>query len=279
MIQSLTNILGDPTPFSYQIPGYKTGFPLLDDLLGGISTSDLVLLASKTGNWGSNLMLNLTIGLSRRYPVLLIHTTKNAAVVAGELRSVLLPDDSIPENDEQMLDELSHFAANIFIEDEVNFLEEIDESVDAFRSQHPDDAIIVIDQLNSIFLSKEIRTCSRGQEEREISVKLKMLTLKYHLPIFLLTRIKTDEPSHEKDPPAFIDLEHLLGLNCPFNKIIGIHRPEYYRIETDEKGVSTEDKLFLHILRNNSRMRGIIRLNISVSNRFLFTDAVQTKIE
>ena len=55
MIQSLTNILGDPTPFSYQIPGYKTGYPSLDDSLGGISTSDLVLLASKTGNWGSNL--------------------------------------------------------------------------------------------------------------------------------------------------------------------------------------------------------------------------------
>ncbi|MCX6265733.1 MAG: hypothetical protein NTW16_00010 [Bacteroidetes bacterium] len=107
MIQSLTNILGDPTPFSYQIPGYKTGYPSLDDLLGGISTSGLLLLASKTGNWGSNLMLNLAIGLSKRYRVLLIQTTKNAAVVAGELRSVLLPEDGTPENDEQLLDELN----------------------------------------------------------------------------------------------------------------------------------------------------------------------------
>jgi hypothetical protein len=36
----------------------------VDEILGGISTSDLVLLASKTGNWGSNLMLNFAIGLS-----------------------------------------------------------------------------------------------------------------------------------------------------------------------------------------------------------------------
>jgi hypothetical protein len=44
MIQSLTNIPGDPTPLSYQLPGYKTGFGPPEDLLGGISTSDLVLL-------------------------------------------------------------------------------------------------------------------------------------------------------------------------------------------------------------------------------------------
>ena len=275
MIQSLTNILGDPTPFSYQIPGYKTGYPSLDDILGGISTSDLVLLASKTGNWGSNLMLNLAIGFSRRYRVLLIHTTKNAAVVAGELRAVLLPKDGIPENDEQSLDELNRLAANIFIEDGARFLEEVDQSISTFQSQFGEDAIVLIDQLNSIFLSKEIRTYSRGQEEREISVNLKMLTMKYHLPVLLLSRINSFEPANEKDPPAFRDLEHLLGINCPFNKIIGVHRPEYYQIETDEKGASTDDKVFLHILRNNSGIRCIIGLNISVSNRFLLTDESQ----
>ncbi|MFZ4522740.1 MAG: DnaB-like helicase C-terminal domain-containing protein [Bacteroidales bacterium] len=279
MIQSLTNILGNPAPFSYQVPGYKTGYPSLDDNLGGISTSDLVLLASKTGNWGSNLMLNLAIGLSRQYPVLLIHTMKKAPVVARELRSALLPDDSIPENDEQTLDELSHLAANIFIEDEASFLEEIDKSISAFKSLSGEDAIILIDQLNSIFLSKEIRSYSRGQEEREIAVNLKMLALKYHLPVLLLARIKSSKPANEKDPPAFRDLEHLLGLNCPFNKIIGVHRPEYYRIETDEKGSSTEDKLFLHILRNNSGIRGIVRLSINISNRFRLTDEIQNQFE
>ena len=217
-------------------------------------------------------MLNLAIGLSRQYPVLLIHTMKKAPVVARELRSALLPDDSIPENDEQTLDELSHLAANIFIEDEARFMEEIDLSISTFQSQSGEDAIILIDQINNIFLSKEIRTYSRDQEEKDIAANLKMLTMKYHLPILLHARIKTSELSHENDPPTFRDFEHLLVLNCPFNKIIGVHRPEYYRIETDEKGVSTEDKLFLYILRNNSGMRGIIRFNISVSNRFLLTD-------
>jgi replicative DNA helicase len=239
MIQSLTNILGDPAPISYQVPGYKTGYPSLDDSLGGISTSDLVLLASKPGNWGSNIMLNLAIGLSRRYRVLLIHTTKKSAVVAGELRSVLLPEDGTLKNDEQLLDELNRLAANIFIEDGVCFLEEIDQSIASFHLHYGEDAVILIDELNSIFLSKEIRSYSRGLEERDIAVNLKMLTMKYHLPVLLLGRIKSYEPALEKDPPTIQDLEQLMGLNCPFNKIIGLHRPEYYRIETDEKGAST----------------------------------------
>ena len=277
MIQSLTNILANPTPLSFIVPGYKTDYPSLDELLGGISTSDLVLLASKTGNWGSNLMLNLAIGLSRQYRVLLILTTKNAQVAARELRSVLLPDDGIREIDEPMLDELNQLANNIFIEDEARFIKEIDLSISTFQSQSGEDAIILIDQINNIFLSKEIRTNSRDQEEKDIAVNLKMLTLKYHVPILLLARIKSSEAIHEKDPPTFLDIKHLLGINCPFNKIIGVHRPEYYRLKTDEKGASTEDKLYLHILQNDNGKRGVIRLAISESNRFRLTDDRQNQ--
>lgn len=279
MIQSLTNILANPTPLSYIVPGYKTGYPSLDELLGGISASDLVLFTAKTGNWGSNLMLNLAIGLSRRYRVLLIPATKTASVVAGELKAVLLHDDGIPENDEPMMDELNHLAANIFIDDEARFIEEIDVSISRFQSQSGEDAIILIDQINNLFLSKEIRIYSRDQEEKDTAVNLKMLTLKYHVPIVVLARIKSSEAIHEKDPPTFLDIKHLLGINCPFNKIIGVHRPEYYRIEPDEKGESTENKLFLHILHNDIGKRGVIRLVISELNRFRLTDEMQNQFE
>jgi hypothetical protein len=70
-----------------------------------------------------------------------------------------------------------------------------------------------------------------------------------------------------------------MGLNCPFNKIIGVHRHEYYRIETDEKGASTEGKFFLHVLRSNGGTSGIVRLSINISNRFRLTDEIQNKFE
>ncbi|MCX6265734.1 MAG: hypothetical protein NTW16_00015 [Bacteroidetes bacterium] len=87
-------------------------------------------------------------------------------------------------------------AASIFIEDDARFLEEVDKTISMFQLQSGEDAIILIDQINNIFLSKEIRTYSRDQEEKDIAVNLKMLTLKYHVPVLLLARVK--RPSTKK---------------------------------------------------------------------------------
>lgn len=279
MFKSLATILDEPANTSYEIPGYKTGFRSLDYILGGISASDLVLLAAKSGNSGNIMMVNLAVGISRRYRVLLVNTTKNASDTAKVLKSFLLPADGIPGNDDDELNELNRLANNIFIEDNARFLEELDESIEAFRNKYQDEAIVLIDDLGGMFLSKVIRTSSRNQEEREISVNLKMLTLKYNMPVLILARGKSHQSSKEKQPPALSDLEHLLTLNSPFSKIIGVHRPEYYNILVDDKGDSTEDKLFLHILQNNTGTRGIIPLNICESNRFLLKDETQSHFE
>lgn len=57
------------------------------------------ILGEKPGNCGSILMLNLALGLSRRYHVFLIHIDKNTDIVAKELQSVLLPGNGLGEND------------------------------------------------------------------------------------------------------------------------------------------------------------------------------------
>ncbi len=135
MFKSLTAILTELAHVSYEIPGFKTGFRSFDYILGGISSSDLVLLAAKAGNSGKMVLVNLAVGLSRRYHVLLVNTSKNASVAAEKLRSFLLPDDYIPGNDDDVLNEHNRMAANIFIEDEARFLEELDKSIEAFRNK------------------------------------------------------------------------------------------------------------------------------------------------
>lgn len=260
MIQSLTNILCHPTPVSYQIPGYKTGYPSLDDLLGGISTSDLVLIAAKPGNWSSILLLNLVVGLSRRYHVLLINTTKNATVAALELKSVLLPGNEAGDGDQETMNEQNRLAANIYIEDEARFLEDIEQAIARFHSEYPADAIAAIYDLNNIFLSKEIRTYPRSREEGEIASNLKMLTLKYNIPVLLLAKTGSPDPFKKKDPLVLCDLDHLVGLSCPFNKIIGVSLSGDNSIHRDEKERTTGNKLFLHILQNEHGKPGMIRL-------------------
>jgi hypothetical protein len=268
MYKSLTSILCDPGDVPYEIQGYKTAYPSLDYSLGGISTTDLVLIAAKPGNWSSILVLNLVVGLSHRYHVLLINTTKNATAAAMELKSVLLPGNEAGDGDEETMNELNRLAANIYIEDEARFLEDIEQVLARFHSEYPVDAIVAIDNLNNIFLSKEIRTYPRSREEGEIASNLKMLTLKYNMPVLLLAKTGSPDPFKKKYPPALCDLDYLVGLSCPFNKIIGVSLSGDNSIHRDEKERTPGNKLFLHILQNEHGKPGLIRLAISESNRF-----------
>ncbi len=173
-----------------------------------------------------------------------ITTTKRATSVAGELKAVLLRDDLNPEYDDEMMNDLDQLAASIFIEAGTRFLADIDQIIGLFRSKNKEEAIVIIDNLNGIFLSKELRTGSKKQEEQDIAVNLKMMTLKFNLPVFILTKVKSTDPGHPENPPALCDADHLTGLNCPFDKIIGIDYLDNNGVELDDNGESSIGEKF-----------------------------------
>jgi len=279
MYKSLTTILSEPVHESYIIPGYQTGYPSLDYSLGGIMNSDLVLVAARPGIYGNNLLYNLAMGFSSHYPVLFLSTTKSALAVASELKVVLLRNDVLPEYDDETMNDLDQLAASIFIEADTRFLADINKIIGLFRSMNKEEAIVIIDNLNGIFLSKEVRTGPKKQEEQDIAVNLKMMTLKFNLPVFILTKVKSTEPGHPEYPPSLCDADHLTGLNCPFDKIIGVDWPDHNGVEIDENGKPIENKLLLRVLKNNNGKCGNIRLNISLNNRFRLMDEIQNQFE
>jgi hypothetical protein len=126
--------------------------------------------------------------------------------------------------------------------------------------------------MNDIFYSKGSGEYSFEKQAFEISGNMKMLTLKHHIPILMYHRTKVKELADIFKPAAPVDFDYLEDSNHRFDKILSIHRPEYYKIELDENGDSTENKLFIHVLRNNTGSRGTISLNISEDNRFYLAD-------
>ena len=271
MYKSLTTILNEVAHQSFSISGYKTGYPSLDSILGDISASDLVLITAKVGNWSSMLMLNLVVEMSSRNHLLLINTVKTAQAVAREIKSVLLPENESGDTDEDALNDLNRLASNIFIEENSCFLAEIEQAISSFRSDFPVDGIVLIDDLNNIFISKQIITYPRSQVECDIAMNLKMLTLKYNIPVFLLSKIGSPDPVKRKDPPALSDLDHLIRLNCPFNKIIGVHLSADKMTVLNERD-STETGLTLDILRNDQGPGGKVWLALGENNRFRLMD-------
>lgn len=268
MYKSLTSIFEEQPEPSFQIQGFKTGYRSLDHTLDGIKESDLVLLIAKVGNHGSIFLENIAAGLSRQYHVLLINTEKKAFAVATELKTILMSKVDIDHDQDESSDNLNQMAKNLFTEDKARFLIDIDKTIEKFKAEYPEDSIVLIDNLHGLFLSKDVRTNTRQQEEYEISQNLKMMTLKHNIPIILYSRIKSIDPLRKSEPPSIADIEHLIGLNCHFDKILGSHRTDYKMIDFDSDEGSTPYELNLQVLRNGDRKSDIVKLNISDSNRF-----------
>ena len=268
MYKSLTSIFEDNSEPSFQIQGFKTGYRSLDYALDGIKESDLVLLIAKVANFGSIFLENLAVGLSLQYHVLILNTEKSSLSVATELKAILKTKLDADQDPDESTDELDQMAKNLFIEDKVRFLNEIDRTIEKFKTDHPEDSIVLIDSFHGLFLSKEVRTYTRQQEEYEISQNLKMLTLKHNIPIILYSRIKAIDPLKNSDPPSIVDIEHLMGLHCHFDKILGAHRSENNMVDLDSDKGSTPYELQVEVLKNGDRKQEMVKLNISDSNRF-----------
>jgi len=272
MYKPLIDILSTSVLKSYDIQGQKTGFKSLDYSLNGISSSDLLLVVAKTGNFGSHVLQNLGVGLSRQNHVLFINAEKNEGIYSKELKSILSATIEFDGNDEETVNESNHSAQNLFVDSKSHFIEEIDRTIGTFIRENSMESVVLIDNLNSIFLSTDVRTFTREQEEFEIVGNLKMLTLKYNVPILVFLRTKSKDPSDESKIPTPADYDYLEGLSSKFDKVLSIHRPEFYKIIMDEKGDSTENKLFIHILRNGNGIRDRVKLTISENNRLLLME-------
>jgi replicative DNA helicase len=270
MFKSLTSILSEIGPEFRPVAGYQTGYPPLDSMIGGISETDLVLIAEKSGGWSGILLLNLAVEMSRQYPVLLINTRKKASAVANDLKSVLLPKHETEDTDEDTLNDLNQLANNIFIAHNSHFLEEIEQVIADFHLKNPANGIILIDDLNKIFLSKEITTCPRTHVESEIATNLKMLILKYNHPVFLLSKIGYRDAVTRSYPPTLTDMDYLDGLNRPFNKIMGVYQARGDQNDDDQ---DLCNKLFLNILRNDNGPKGDIGFAFNESNRYRFDNS------
>ena len=266
----MTQILHDPPRESYILPGFTTGYRALDHALGGIGEDELVLLASRPGNYGRILLENLTVGLSRQHKVLYLSTGRKAFAVASELRSILLPAPSGESPAEDTLEDLNRLAQNLFIDDAAIFLGYLDHVIGKFHAEHGTDAIVLIDHLNGLYLSKEIRTGRREREEYGIADNLKRIALKYPIPVIVHARIRQAMASEHGNPPCIGDLMHLTGLNDRFDKIVVVHRPGYYHAASDETNPSDANNLYLYPLRGANR--DTVMLRISDDNRFLLTE-------
>jgi len=243
-----------------KLRGIPTGFPLLDEYLGGLQKSDLIILASRPSLGKTALALTITrnVAINENIPVAIfsLEMSKDQIVdrlIAGEagvslwrLRTgKLMYEGDINELAliSEALDRLNQ--APIYIDDTPNLTPlQIRTMTRKLRHQLGDIGLVIIDYLQLLKSHKNYD--SRVQEITEISRSLKELARELNVPIIAVSQLSRAPEQRISQIPRLSDLRESGSIEQDADVVLFIHRPK----ETGQIAPSNQADIIIAKQRN-----------------------------
>ncbi len=232
-----------------KVKGLPTGFKHLDNLLAGLQSSDLIILAARPSMGKTSLALNIAehvaIKEKKGVAVFSLEQSKEqladrmicaqAGIDAWKLRTGKLSEDDFPKIGYAM-GVLSE--APIFIDDQP-FSNVMEIRAKARRLQMENDVrLIIIDYLQLMQGSKTSGDVNRVQEISEISRGLKALAREINVPVIALSQLSRAVEHRPDKRPQLSDLRESGSIEQDADVVMFIYRDEYYDPETEDKNIA-----------------------------------------
>ncbi len=267
-----------------QLTGVATGMAQLDELLGGLHKSDLLILAGRPGMGKSSLATNVGFNAARKYIKAIQEGTDAAAsggavvgffsleMSADQLATRMLSEQAnIPSeklrrgllNADQFRD-LARAAAEL---EEVPFY--IDDtpalSISAIMSrarrlkrQHGL-SLVVVDYLQLVRPSGRSNNDNRVQEISEITQGLKALAKTLDVPVLALSQLSRAVEQREDKRPLLSDLRESGSIEQDADVVMFVYREEYYHERREPEHGTPEHQTWQE---KGERIRGIAEVII-----------------
>ena len=227
----------------------QTGFRTLDKMLGGFMLGEFVVIGARPSMGKSQLLVNLAINISKVTPTLFISldlnefrlTSRFIATLTGvELHEIFQMNFS--EQDKLLINSTGDKfnKLNLIVNDEYGG------SLLNFRSlcqKHIEEQgvkVIIVDELQLMNPAFRYRN-SRELEISSISKALKDIAKDFNVCVIAgsqLNRGVESRTGFEGKRPQLSDLRESGAIEQDADKVIFLHRPEYYRITEDAQGKS-----------------------------------------
>ncbi len=229
-----------------KVKGVRTGFPQLDNLLGGLQKSDLVILAARPSVGKSALSLDIARYAATKEKknvgffslemsnMQLMDRILAMQVNAGlwELRMGRLPDKAF----ERLADAMGILSESGLYIDDTPGLHIMEMRTKARRMMMENRLdLIIVDYLQLI---QGRNRENRVQEVSEISMFLKNLARELDIPVLALSQLSRAVESRTIRIPQLSDLRESGSIEQDADVVMFIHREDLYDPDTERKGIA-----------------------------------------
>ena len=221
----------------------SSGFKLLDDLLGGLQRSDMLVLAARPSVGKSMCALNLAINAAMNDQKVAIYSLEmgreqiatrmlatQARVNMHSLRMMRL--SSSQEN--RLVDAIGRLSdLSIFIDDSpVQGVAEMRGKARRLQLEYGLDFIIV-DYMQLISNNKGSRETNRAQEVSEISRQIKAMARDLRVPVIAISQLSRAIEHRQSHRPLLSDLRESGSIEQDADVVMFIHREEKFTTKED----------------------------------------------
>ncbi|MFA0750891.1 MAG: hypothetical protein SLRJCFUN_001294 [Candidatus Fervidibacter sp.] len=235
--------------------GIPTGFYELDDVLGGLHPSDLIIVAGRPsmGKTSFALSIALHIAMQERLPVAIfsLEMSKQQLVqrlLCARARVNLhhLRTGSLKEQHFIRLGQASHelYNAPIFIDDTPDLSPfEIRSKARRLKASEGCLGCVIIDYLQLIRPPRRME--NRVQEVTEIVRSLKSLARELDVPVIALSQLSRSVEHRENKRPVLADLRDSGAIEAEADVVCFLYREDYYerrRPKSSEATLDLEDE-------------------------------------
>lgn len=232
-----------------KVRGLETGYKDLDNLLGGMQSSDLLILAARPSMGKTAFALNIAanVALEKNVPVALFSLEQSkdqivdrvlcsaAGVDLWKLRTGNLSDDDFPEIGRAM-GMLSE--APIFIDDQAMLtVMEVKTKARRLQAEHGL-GLVIIDYLQLMQGTGKSYENNRVQEISEISRALKAMARELNIPVIALSQLSRQVELRQPKIPQLSDLRESGSIEQDADVVIFLYREDYYEKDTERPNIT-----------------------------------------
>ncbi len=225
-----------------KLPGLPTGFSQLDQYIGGLSKSDLILLAARPGMGKTAIALNMAVNAAKRSgkTVVIFQLEMSRKQLATRMLSSEALIDSkklrmgtLDDTDWERMAGATESLQSMSILIDENSGITVPEMMAKCRRVGSKLGLIVIDYLQLMHTPKQMD--NRVQEVAEISRSLKIMAKELNVPVLCCSQLSRGPESRQNKRPMLSDLRESGSIEQDADIVLFIYRDDYYNDQSENR--------------------------------------------